>query len=275
MTAATDPTQPDYYTDRAPAEEHQLRADFARYYQLKPQFDVDPAQWDHQLYSEARALETRWIDGDDLTSAYQWRYLTINVRNWEDSPEVFSAYLDSDLTDDGSVLTVDEIRSQLQVRELTGNGAWQPDPGSVPAAGKAGQWIAFAAVDDSEYRRATAGSDLDDPVPHFYATVDARHPDHSRSASFTQSCVSEPEIAAWSVRTAEYFHQMPGTEVTVNAYQSDGEGHSDPVFRTHGSVAAAVKDISGWQDRITPESGQTVNAFAAAAGEAEREGTER
>ncbi|WP_280432243.1 hypothetical protein [Nocardia brasiliensis] len=57
---------------------------------------------------------------------------------------------------------------------------------------------------------------------------------------------SEQESAAWTRHQLDAIRPAPGTTVHIAAYDHDGEGHADPVFRSEGARGALSQEIDAW-----------------------------
>ncbi len=137
MSDTTDPTQPSYYTDRAPAAEHQLRADFAHYHQARETYFADPTEENEQRFEDARTADGHWRHGPDPVASHKWQYLWDAVDDWKRAPGAMNRFHDqiqTDLADGYEGLSPDEWRSQQQARELTGHGIWEPETSSTTTA---------------------------------------------------------------------------------------------------------------------------------------------
>jgi hypothetical protein len=72
------------------------------------------------------------------------------------------------------------------------------------------------------------------------------------------------------------YPKFPGTQVQVHIYEIDVEGGDRAAHTTAGLPMDVAEQIGRWRTELDHrDSGTSMNAFAAAAAEAEREGTER
>ncbi|MBL1079494.1 hypothetical protein JK358_34320 [Nocardia sp. 2] len=155
---ATDPTQPGYYTDRAPADEHAMRADFAHAYQLERMYQSDPSEANEQLHWRANAIEDRWNDHPDEDVRQRWDYLGDAVDDWRRAPEVMHRMHENiafNQSQGFDMVEPHQWRSQQQARELTGNGEWHPALDS----GHARPVNAFAAAAAAEHGTERDGAE--------------------------------------------------------------------------------------------------------------------
>ncbi|MGW0052618.1 hypothetical protein [Nocardia nova] len=156
MTALDEPlgfTNPDYYRDAASHTERQLRADFARYYQLR---EIAPSAATAEARAEfnARAdeLAIRWARHESELWRGTWAGLQRVVAGWRTQPEIARRNYDqiARARATGEVTIDDDIwRTLQQARLITGHGTaiitgsdqdaarrypyLQPDMGATPA----------------------------------------------------------------------------------------------------------------------------------------------
>ncbi|WP_147142839.1 hypothetical protein [Nocardia ninae] len=64
---------------------------------------------------------------------------------------------------------------------------------------------------------------------------------------------SERESANWTRRQLDAIRPAPGTSVHIAAYDHDGEGHWDPVFRAEGARSVLAQEVDGWREGIDVE----------------------
>lgn len=156
MTALDEPlgfTNPDYYRDAASHTERQLRADFARYYQLR---EIAPsaatAEARAEFNSRADELAIRWAHHESEHWRGTWAGLQRVVAGWRTQPEIARRNYDqiARARATGEVTIDDDIwRTLQQARLITGHGTGaitgsnqdaarrypylQPDMGATPA----------------------------------------------------------------------------------------------------------------------------------------------
>lgn len=164
MTALDEPlgfTNPDYYRDAASPTERQLRADFARYYQLR---EIAPSAATAEARAEfnARAdeLAIRWARHESEHWRGTWAGLQRVVAGWRTQPEIAHRNYDqiARARAAGEVAIDDDIwRTLQQARLITGHGTaiitgsdqdaarrypyLQPDMGATPAPAPRAQTI--------------------------------------------------------------------------------------------------------------------------------------
>ncbi|MFF0496404.1 hypothetical protein ACFYU5_08380 [Nocardia aobensis] len=156
MTALDEPlgfTNPDYYRDAASHTERQLRADFARYYQLR---EIAPsaatAEARTEFNSRADELAIRWARHESEHWRGTWAGLQRVVAGWRTQPEIARRNYDqiARARATGEVAIDDDIwRTLQQARLITGHSTGtitgstqdaarrypylQPDMGATPA----------------------------------------------------------------------------------------------------------------------------------------------
>jgi hypothetical protein len=156
VTALDEPlgfTNPDYYRDAASHTERQLRADFARYYQLR---EIAPsaatADARAEFNSRADELAIRWARHESEHWRGTWAGLQRVVVGWRTQPEIARRNFDqiARARATGEVAIDDDIwRTLQQARLITGHGTGtitgsnqdaarrspylQPDMGATPA----------------------------------------------------------------------------------------------------------------------------------------------
>ncbi|OBA67926.1 hypothetical protein A5780_09425 [Nocardia sp. 852002-20019_SCH5090214] len=138
MTALDEPlgfTNPDYYTDAASHTERQLRADFARYYQLR---EIAPsaitAEARAEFNSRADELAIRWARHESEHWRGTWAGLQRVVAGWRTQPEIARRNFDqiARARATGEVAIDDDIwRTLQQARLITGHG-----PGTITGSGQ-------------------------------------------------------------------------------------------------------------------------------------------
>lgn len=165
MTALDEPlgfTNPDYYHDAASHTERQLRADFARYYQLR---EIAPSAATAEARTEfnARAdeLAIRWARHESEHWRGTWAGLQRVVAGWRTQPEIARRNYDqiARARATGELTIDDDIwRTLQQARLITGHGTatitgsnqdaarryphLQPDVGATaPPAPQAGEQV--------------------------------------------------------------------------------------------------------------------------------------
>ncbi|PPI93943.1 hypothetical protein [Nocardia nova] len=129
MTTLDEPlgfTNPDYYRDAASQTERQLRADFARYYQLR---EIAPSAMSAEARAEfnARADEVaiRWARHESEHWRGTWAGLQRVVAGWRTQPEIARRNFDqiARARASGEVAIDDDIwRTLQQARLITGHG---------------------------------------------------------------------------------------------------------------------------------------------------------
>ncbi|MBF6272947.1 MULTISPECIES: hypothetical protein [Nocardia] len=129
MTALDEPlgfTNPDYYRDAASHTERQLRADFARYYQLR---EIAPsaatAEARAEFNSRADELAIRWARHESEHWRGTWAGLQRVVAGWRTQPEIARRNYDhiARARATGEVAIDDDIwRTLQQARLITGHG---------------------------------------------------------------------------------------------------------------------------------------------------------
>ncbi|WP_063011890.1 hypothetical protein [Nocardia nova] len=138
MTTLDEPlgfTNPDYYRDAASQTERQLRADFARYYQLR---EIAPSAISAEARAEfnARADEVaiRWARHESEHWRGTWAGLQRVVAGWRTQPEIARRNFDqiARARASGEVAIDDDIwRTLQQARLITGHG-----PGTITGSGQ-------------------------------------------------------------------------------------------------------------------------------------------
>ncbi|MBF5000701.1 hypothetical protein IRT45_26535 [Nocardia sp. BSTN01] len=138
MTALDEPlgfTNPDYYTDAASRTERQLRADFARYYQLR---EIAPsaitAEARAEFNSRADELAIRWARHESEHWRGTWAGLQRVVAGWRTQPEIARRNFDqiARARATGEVAIDDDIwRTLQQARLITGHG-----PAAISGSGQ-------------------------------------------------------------------------------------------------------------------------------------------
>ena len=129
MTALDEPlgfTNPDYYRDATSHTERQLRADFARYYQLR---EIAPsaatAEARAEFNSRADELAIRWARHESEHWRGTWAGLQRVVAGWRTQPEIARRNYDqiARARATGEVAIDDDIwRTLQQARLITGHG---------------------------------------------------------------------------------------------------------------------------------------------------------
>ncbi|NKY87552.1 hypothetical protein [Nocardia veterana] len=129
MTALDEPlgfTNPDYYRDAASHTERQLRADFARYYQLR---EIAPsaisAEARAEFHARADELAIRWARHESEHWRGTWAGLQRVVAGWRTQPEIARRNFDqiARARATGEVAIDDDIwRTLQQARLITGHG---------------------------------------------------------------------------------------------------------------------------------------------------------
>ncbi|WP_063065728.1 hypothetical protein [Nocardia violaceofusca] len=164
MTALDEPlgfTNPEYYRDAASQSERQLRADFARYYQLR---EIAPsaatAEARAEFNSRADELAIRWARHESEHWRGTWAGLQRVVAGWRTQPEISRRNYDqiARARATGDVTIDDDIwRTLQQARLITGHGTGtitgstqdaarryphlQPDMGATPAPAPRAQTV--------------------------------------------------------------------------------------------------------------------------------------
>jgi hypothetical protein len=138
VTALDEPlgfTNPDYYTDAASHTERQLRADFARYYQLR---EIAPSaitvEARAEFNSRADELAIRWARHESEHWRGTWAGLQRVVAGWRTQPEIARRNFDqiARARATGEVVIDDDIwRTLQQARLITGHG-----PASITGSGQ-------------------------------------------------------------------------------------------------------------------------------------------
>lgn len=129
MTWIADPigyANPDYYLDAADRLEQELRADFAKYYQLREiaPFGLTPADT-AEMNAHADSLAERWGAHESPQCRSTWESLQAAVLGWQVRPELARRTFDQlARARDTGELGVDESqwRTLQQARAVTGHG---------------------------------------------------------------------------------------------------------------------------------------------------------
>ncbi|MRH92942.1 hypothetical protein GFY24_36930 [Nocardia sp. SYP-A9097] len=126
---------PDYYLDAATGTEKQLRADFAKYYQLREiaPFGLTPADT-AELNTHVNDLAARWGRHESPQWRRTWQTLQSAVMGWEARPDLARRNFDQlDRARAAGDLTIDDDlwRSLQQARAITGHG-----PGTTDGSGQ-------------------------------------------------------------------------------------------------------------------------------------------
>lgn len=168
MTALDEPlgfTNPDYYRDAASHTERQLRADFARYYQLR---EIAPsaatAEARAEFNSRADELAIRWARHESEHWRGTWAGLQRVVAGWRTQPEIARRNYDqiARARATGEVAIDDDIwRTLQQARLITGHGT-----GTVTGSGQ-------DAARRYPYLQPDIGATLA-PTPHAARETDRR-----------------------------------------------------------------------------------------------------
>ncbi|MFE2999732.1 hypothetical protein ACFXG4_32625 [Nocardia sp. NPDC059246] len=130
MTWITEPVgyaNPAYYSDSADHSERQLRADFAKYYQLREiaPFGDTPADT-AEMTQRADELAMRWGHHQSADHRRMWETLQAAVMGWEVRPDLARRNFDQlARARSAGDLTVDDTlwRSLQQARAITGHGS--------------------------------------------------------------------------------------------------------------------------------------------------------
>lgn len=138
MTWITEPVgyaNPAYYSDSADHNEQQLRADFAKYYQLREiaPFGDTPADT-AEMTQRADELAMRWGHHQSSDHRRIWETLQAAVMGWEVRPDLARRNFDQlARARDAGDLTVDDTlwRSLQQARAITGHGSDLPSFDSI------------------------------------------------------------------------------------------------------------------------------------------------
>ncbi|MEV0765168.1 hypothetical protein [Nocardia sp. NPDC050435] len=149
-TGSDNPFLAHYATKVVYGNEVMMRADFARSQELRGSVARAASCDDYdRIITAAEAIERRWREHEVYGQA--WQYLTDTHTDWVRDPEVMDRFHTGIVIDRArgvDPLTPMQWRSQLQAREMTGNGYWMDSTGQHAFDGLTAG--AFAAGTDRE-----------------------------------------------------------------------------------------------------------------------------
>ncbi|WP_331758357.1 hypothetical protein OG225_40335 (plasmid) [Nocardia sp. NBC_01377] len=149
-----DVCNPNHYEGKTDSwVEQVLRADFARYHQLRDAADRSNSPAEIQaLTTRAAAIETPGLDRANSWTR-TWEHAVEVRTDWIDAPDTMShrlGALEEERIRGWHTLTDLELRTLYQLRELTGNGIWDqtqsPTESDRPVDAQAAQIIEAALV---------------------------------------------------------------------------------------------------------------------------------
>lgn len=110
--------------------------------------------------------------------------------------------------------------------------------------------------------------EFDTEERYYYAVVEVQDLAQSYDRSMVGERSTEAETADWVLERLGTFQNSAGTVLSVHAYEDDGEGHSDPVFRVRGSIDQVRGHVENWRGQWPAETEpdrartESANAFA-------------
>lgn len=264
-----DPTHPEYYTGRAPADERAMRADFALAHRIEQEAITTESDDDAAyLVAQVDRIHERWNQHADPHVREQWTYLSNAADDWHRAPRLM-ADLHAEITVDRArgfdTITPSQWRSQRQARELTGHGQWRTGRDPLGVEAQLSRPTDRRDPASPNHYTGQAASETERAMRADFARVQQLRAEMDNARTDTEIVTLAEQIeeinAGWAERSDHFGREWSHLHLLAEAYDRDPDGLANVIDQLENARGDEPIDL----DSVFARSVNQVRGIVAAA----------